>query len=1187
MVLCTLGDYEVVLGTPWLRQHDPSIRWSSNSVEFTSSHCSTHCLPPVSPVCLPLAPSAPPVSSLRFQPSATVHVELIEQEELRQLALRDGLEVYSISFASLERHKLPLSACSLSAATEGDISEFLHPKPTCPADYLASLRDSVPKPYHDLLEAFSKKAADSLPPHHAYDLSINSCLALPRLSGLFTLSETELSTLRTWIKDNLDKGFIRRSTSSAGSPILFVKKKDGSLRLCVDYRGLNAITLKNRYPLPLISETLDRLREAKLFTALDLRGAYNLLRIAPGDEWKTAFRTRYGLFECMVVPFGLTNAPAAFQHLMNDIFRDILDIYVTCYLDDILIFSSDPSDHISHVREVLQRLVKHGLYVKAEKCNFSVTECDFLGYRVSTSGIGLSPSKVESMLDWAEPTCRKDVERFIGFANAYRGFCPRLANYRYRWQKLTRGDVPFVWSEDFADAFTDLKRLFTSAPLLVHYDPSLPTIIETDSSSFAISAILSQTQLDSSNRPIAYMSRKMTPAECNYGPRDWELLAVVHSIKVWRRYLEGLSEPFTVYTDHQTLQYFQTSRLLSRRLTRWSQAVNHHKYYVVYRPGKQNTQCDALSRRSEYAVGLRTSDLEPSAVLRPISSSPLHLSAVSVVTPPCLEDPSRTDASLCTKIAVATHLDPAQEPVLNALQNPSNPRSAALARRLTHFSLSDDDLLLYDGLVYVPDSDQIKLSLLTQAHDDPTSGHFGQHKVYELLSRNFIWPGMRSYVNEYVRTCDVCQHVKPAHHKYRGLLQPLPVPCRPWGTISWDHITDLPQSFKFSSILVLVDSFIKMAHLIPAKKSDTARDLARQFIERVFAQHGLPDCIVSDRGTTFTSTWWTEVLTQLRVKPNFSTAFHPQSDGQTERLNQTIEQYLRVFANERQDDWVAALPLLEFAYNNSFHSSIGMTPFYALYAQHPRHQIDMAQVRSKVTDVDSWLSNIRAIQASAATHIADAHKRHARYANSHRTAFDPSLFAVGSQVMLNRKNIHTKRPSRKLDDKLLGPFVITRVAGPNARQIALPSSMGRTHPVFHVSLLEPYRPNTITGRHTPQPPAPEVVDGEASYELEQILDSAFSKRAGLRYFVQWAGYGPEDNSWIAASETHADDSLVLAFHTAHPSKPGYTRAFPPAPRLPIPSSTPAPYHSPSPSAKPAPRRSTRQSGHRAVQPGVG
>lgn len=244
----------------------------------------------------------------------------------------------------------------------------------------------------------------------------------PPFGPLYSLSELELKALSEWLEENLSKGFIRSSRSSAGAPILFVKKKDGSLRLCVDYRALNNITIKNRYPLPLIPEALDRLRKAKVYSKLDLRGAYNLVRVKEGDEWKTAFRTRYGHFECLVMPFGLTNAPAVFQHFMNDVFRDLLDHTVLIYLDDILIFSDSEEEHVKHVKQVLARLVDNKLYAKAEKCEFHVTTTEFLGFIVPANGISMASNKVDAIMSWPLPTKVREIQQFLGFANFYRKF---------------------------------------------------------------------------------------------------------------------------------------------------------------------------------------------------------------------------------------------------------------------------------------------------------------------------------------------------------------------------------------------------------------------------------------------------------------------------------------------------------------------------------------------------------------------------------------------------------------------------------------------------------------------------------------------------------------------------------------------------------------------------------------------
>ena len=291
----------------------------------------------------------------------------------------------------------------------------------------------------------------------------------PPFGPIYSLSETEFKALKDYLEENLKKGFIRPSESPAAAPILFVKKKDGSLRLCVDYRGLNKITIKNRYPLPLIAELLDRLRQAKYYTKIDLRGAYNLLRIAKGEEWKTAFRTRYGLFEYLVMPFGLTNAPATFQHLMNHHFTDMVDKFVICYLDDILIYSNSLEEHKAHIAKVLQRLREAGLYAKAEKCEFHTTEVEFLGFVVAPDGIKMDKAKVETVLNWPTPKTLHDVRAFLGFANFYRRFIRNYSSIAHPLTQLTRKGLIFDWKDKEEKSFQDLKQAFLSDGLLYHF----------------------------------------------------------------------------------------------------------------------------------------------------------------------------------------------------------------------------------------------------------------------------------------------------------------------------------------------------------------------------------------------------------------------------------------------------------------------------------------------------------------------------------------------------------------------------------------------------------------------------------------------------------------------------------------------------------------------------------------------
>src|ERR1700735_4428734 len=393
---------------------------------------------------------------------------------------------------------------------------------------------SIPEKYPDLSDVFDKAKADTLAQHRPYDLKINIDEgSTPPLGPMYSLSQTELTALREFIDEHLTTGFIRPSRSPHGAPVLFIKKKDGGLHLCVDFRGLNKLTKKDRYPLPLITDLLDTPGRARIYTKIDLQHAYHLVRIAEGDEWKTAFRTRYGSFEWLVMPFGLTNAPAAFQRFMNDIFSDLLDVNITVYIDDILIYSDDPTEHKKHVREVLRRLRKHGLYARPDKCHFGVNSVEYLGFILSKEGLKMDQSKIQTIKDWPEPRKVKDVQSFLGFANFYRRFISEYSDIVVPLTRLTRKGTQWNFNDDARKSFEALKSAFTSAPILTHWIPDRPIIVETDASDYALGAILSIETNSREVHPVAFHSCTFSAPELNYGTHDKELLAIFEAFRVW------------------------------------------------------------------------------------------------------------------------------------------------------------------------------------------------------------------------------------------------------------------------------------------------------------------------------------------------------------------------------------------------------------------------------------------------------------------------------------------------------------------------------------------------------------------------------------------------------------------------------------------------------------------------------
>ena len=462
----------------------------------------------------------------------------------------------------------------------------------------------LPEELIEYQDVFSTEEAGRLPSHQGNDHAIETT-ADPPYGPLYNLSTKELEVLRTYLDDALAKGWIQHSTSPAGAPILFVPKKDGGLRLCVDYRGLNKVTVKNHHPLPLISETLDRLNGAKVFTKLDLKDAYHRIRIRKGDEWKTAFRTRYGHFEYIVMPFGLTNAPATFQAYINKALAGLLDEFCVVYLDDILIFSNSEEEHIDHVRQVLQRLRQFKLYANPKKCQFLIREVEFLGFIVSTEGVAMDKSRIDTIQNWPRPKTYHEVQVFLGFVNFFRRFIRYYSRLAAPLTGLLQGSVqgrksgPLEWGEREEHAFRQLRDAFTEVPILRHFDPTKRTRIETDASDYAVAGILSQLQEDGHWHPVAFWSRKMIAAERNYETHDKELLAIVMVFKQWRHYCEGSFYPIEVLTDHNNLKAFMGLKELNRRQARWAMKLSMFDFTIAHRTGKSNP-ADAPSRRPDY-----------------------------------------------------------------------------------------------------------------------------------------------------------------------------------------------------------------------------------------------------------------------------------------------------------------------------------------------------------------------------------------------------------------------------------------------------------------------------------------------------------------------------------------------------------------------------------------------------------
>eukprot|EP00253_Pinus_taeda_P031475 PITA_31475 len=644
-----------------------------------------------------------------------------------------------------------------------------------------------------------------LPPRRDLDLTIELIPGAALVSRApYRMSVPELTELKMQLEELLEKKYICPSVSPWGAPVLFVRKKDGTLRMCIDYRQLNKLIVKNKYPLPRIDELFDQVKGVTIFSKVDLRSGYYQIRIKDEDIAKTAFRTRYGHYEFVVLPFGLTNAPATFMCLMNSVFHQYLEKIVLIFIDDILIYSRNRKEHEEHLRIVLQTLREHQLYGKFNKCDFYKEHIQYLGH------------------------------------------------------------------------------------IITKEDPEKEYVVCTDASKEGVGGVLMQ-----EGKVIAYESRKLKEHEQKYSAYDLELTAMIHALKMWRHYLIG--RKFLLMTDHHSLTSYFSQPTLNARHARWVDFLGNFDFEIKHLKGKENRVADALSRKVHciYEIGISQgwSTLEQE-----------------------IEEVATQDQIYLQKRHLVQNSDAC------SIQQ--------------GYTLNAASMLCFLKKIYIPNQSSIKEKILDENHRSPYARHPGYQKLITSLRKEYYWPGMKKDVVEYLARCLECQQVKAKHQHPAGLLQPIPIPEWKWETITMDFITGLPKPKSSNdSIMVVVDKLSKSAHFIPVQSTYHAAQIANIFMKNIFKLHGLPKVIISDRDVKFTSAFWRTLFEGLGTQLSFSTAYHPQNDGQTERVNQVLEDMLRSYVMQQPTWWEEYLHLVEFTYNNGYNSFLKMSPFEVLYGR--------------------------------------------------------------------------------------------------------------------------------------------------------------------------------------------------------------------------------------------------------------
>ncbi|PKU85169.1 RNA-directed DNA polymerase [Dendrobium catenatum] len=863
-----------------------------------------------------------------------------------------------------------------------------------------------PQAITELLLQFADIMPDELPAglpqtrpiQHQIDLIPGA--NLPNLPH-YKMSPREHDILQERVEELLRKQLIQPSLSPCAVPALLVPKKDNQWRMCIDSRAINKITTKFRFPVPRLEDLLDKLAGASYFSKLDLRSGYHQIRIRPGDEWKTAFKTSRGLYEWRVMPFGLCNAPATFMRLMNEVLKDFINNFCVVYFDDILVYSTSLEDHTQHLCSIFQALRRHQLFLNHAKCEFATSTVYFLGFIISAAGITTDPRKVAAIVDWPPPRSLFDVRSFHGLANFYRRF---IRGFSILMAPLTDclKAKQFSWDDEKQRSWESIKQALSSAPVLALPNFELPFQVDSDASMIGIGAVLSQ-----ADKPIEFFSEKLTPPRQKWTVYEQELYAVIRALKHWEHYL--LHKDFVLCSDHRALQFINTQKTLNRMHARWVLFLQKFTFVLKHKSGAQNRVADALSRRTALLTQLQT----------------------EITGLDCLKDLYATD------------------PDFEHIWKDCSGGQAHGEYTLRHG-------YLFKGNALCIPSSSWRHQLILEAHSGGLAAHLGRDKTFQQLQEKFFWPKLHRDVARLVERCSVCQEYKGTMQN-TGLYTPLPVPETIWEDISIDFVLGLPRTKRGSdSIMVVVDRLSKMAHFVACKKTLDAVNVARLFFHEIVRLHGLPRSITSDRDVKFISHFWRELWKRLHTAINLSSAYHPQSDGQTEVVNRTLGNMLRCLVQSHPKQWEEFLGQAEFAYNSMCNRSTGKSPFSIVYTKSPNHLFDIA-VLPKCSDKTAThlLEQYSDVIQQVRNKLITSNATYKQAADVHRRA---KIFNPGDLVMVRmRKERFPAGTYSKLSPRKLGPVPITKRINDNAYIVELPANI-YTSSTFNVADITSYHP---------------------------------------------------------------------------------------------------------------------------------
>ncbi|UYV81732.1 hypothetical protein LAZ67_20002148, partial [Cordylochernes scorpioides] len=814
----------------------------------------------------------------------------------------------------------------------------------------------------------------------------------------YKTTASEREAIREIVREWKDNGIVTETRSPYASPVLLVRKKTGDHRLVVDYRRLNIQTVKDKFPLPRIDDLLEGLRNAKFFTTLDLAHGYLQIPLTDKAKLKTAFITPddTGQFERMI--FGLANAPAEFQRLMHTVLGPLLNKKAFCYLDDVVIPAKDWREMIERLREVLERIRSAKLTLKPSKCEFGRREVEFLGYVISTGGLKPGPRKIKAIEEFPEPKNVHDIRRFLGLTNFFRRFVKDFARKAEPLSRLAKKGSQFEWKEEQRRSFAGLRKDLVEYLVLAHYNPELKTEVHCDASAEGLAGMVLQMDEDGKWRLVYCVSKKTTEAEKMYHSSKLELMAIVWTLDRLRQFLVGIK--FTVVTDCQALVYMNAKKTTNPQIARWYNLIQEYDFEIRHKPGEKMAHVDGMSRAPVD---------DPRDTMEEIVEK--NLEVCFAIT---LEE----------QILMIQHSDPELRDPIQIFRKDPCDRTVGEQNRINDYSYKGGRLfrMVKNGeeeraLYVIPKS--MRKSLVVKFHD--LMGHFATDRTVNKIKELYWFPSMKRYVRRHVAMCLECLFNKVPSGKQQGFLHPIKSGKRPFSIVHMDHVGPFVRSTKGNQeLLVIVDNLTRFVRLSPVRNTSTQNVL--KVIKSFVNDFGLPDKIISDRGSCFTSRQFEEFCRGNGIHHTLNSTKHPQGNGMVERVNRTVLSTIATSIEDpRRKDWDLKIKEVERDLNNAVNKTTNKTPFETLHGYSPRFHDGILRLADE--DVDPWTEPDR-IQDSVRTQIENKQEIMKTYYNKKKCR--TIQFEVGEIVVMRHVPKMTGEPT-KAQPKYRGPLIITEV----------------------------------------------------------------------------------------------------------------------------------------------------------------